>query len=133
VEKLDSADADRTQGTIKPLAQQSTRSATEQKTDDQMNIGSQRQAASMNNMKKIMLAMMVYASPNMRFPPAFKADKDGNPLLSWRVLILPKIDQGDLYKEFHLDEPWTANTIKKLIARMPAVYKSPSGKAGRED
>ena len=51
-------------------------------------------AASMNNMKMIMLAMHNYHDANKRFPPAYKADKDGKPLLSWRVLILPMIEQG---------------------------------------
>ena len=40
------------------------------------------------------------------FPPAYTADKDGKPLLSWRVLILPYLGAGELYKQFHLDEPW---------------------------
>ena len=41
---------------------------------------------------------------------------------SWRVLILPYIDQGDLYKEYHFDEPWDGPNNRKLASRMPAVY-----------
>ena len=37
-------------------------------------------------------------------------DKNGKPLLSWRVAILPFIEQDNLYKQFRLDEPWTAST-----------------------
>ena len=40
-------------------------------------------------MKRIMLAMHMYDDANKTFPPAFKADKESKPLLSWRVLILP--------------------------------------------
>ncbi|MGA2058984.1 MAG: DUF1559 domain-containing protein [Thermoguttaceae bacterium] len=87
-------------------------------------------AASINNMKMIMLAMHNYHDANKRFPPAYKADKEGKPLLSWRVMILPYIEQGDLYDQFHRDEPWDSEHNKKLIAKMPAEYKSPNSKAG---
>jgi hypothetical protein len=87
-------------------------------------------AASINNMKGIMLAMHNYHDAKKRFPPAYKADKDGKPLLSWRVLILPMIEQVELYNQFHLDEPWDSENNKKLIAKMPPEFRSPSSKAG---
>lgn len=81
-----------------------------------------------NNLKQIMLAMHNYldADPSKAFPPAYRADKAGKPLLSWRVLILPHVEQNDLYKEFHLDEAWDSPHNKALISRMPAVYRCPS-------
>jgi hypothetical protein len=45
--------------------------------------------------------------------------------LSWRVLILPYLEQNDLYEQFKLDEPWDGETNKKLLAKMPAVYAMP--------
>jgi hypothetical protein len=84
---------------------------------------------SINNMKQIMLAMHNYHDANKRFPPAFKADKDGKPLLSWRVLILPYLEYGSMYNQFHLDEPWDSENNKKLIATMPPEYRSPNSKA----
>jgi hypothetical protein len=89
-----------------------------------------KRAQSINNMKMIMLAMHNYHDANKRFPPAYKADKEGKPLLSWRVLILPMIEQGELYKRFHLDEPWDSENNKKLIAKMPPEFRSPGSKAG---
>src|SRR5262249_18297703 len=44
------------------------------------------------------------------------------PLLSWRVKILPFLEQNDLYREFRLDEPWDSEHNKKLIAKMPGIY-----------
>jgi hypothetical protein len=44
--------------------------------------------------------------------------------LSWRVYLLPYLGQEKLYKEFHLDEPWDSEHNKKLIVRMPAVFRS---------
>jgi prepilin-type processing-associated H-X9-DG protein len=83
-----------------------------------------KRSQSVNNLKQIMLAMHNYHSAMNTFPPAGISDAEGKPLLSWRVAILPYIDQADLYKEFHLDEPWDSEHNKKLIPRIPAIYKS---------
>ncbi len=99
-------------------------------------VSSSRQAAqraqSTGQMKQIGLAMLNYEQANRKFPPAYRADKEGKPLLSWRVLILPFVEQDGLYKQFHLDEPWDSEHNKTLIARMPAVYKSPKSKVSGE-
>jgi hypothetical protein len=54
-------------------------------------------------------------------PPADILDKDGRPLLSWRVQILPFL-AGRLYGEFHMDEPWDSPHNLALVAKMPSVY-----------
>ena len=84
------------------------------------------QNQSINKMKQIGLAMMEYAAGNGHFPPAYLANQNGKPLLSWRVIILPYIGFEALYKQFHLDEPWDSQHNKRLIAQMPTVYKSPN-------
>ncbi len=88
-----------------------------------------RRTHSSNNMKYIVLAMHNYHDANNAFPPAYSADKEGKPLLSWRVHILPYLECEDLYKQFHLDEPWDSEHNKKLIEKMPAVYRSPNSTA----
>jgi hypothetical protein len=80
---------------------------------------------SINNLKMIALAMHNFAanSKETRFaPPAIR--KDGKPLLSWRVAILPYIDQQGqaLHDKFHLDEPWNSPHNKMLLNQMPDVY-----------
>jgi hypothetical protein len=50
--------------------------------------------------------------------------------LSWRVAILPYIDQEELYRQFHLDESWDSEHNRKLIARMPALYAAPGTSVG---
>ncbi len=87
----------------------------------------------MNNLKQIGLAMHNYHATNGSFPPAYTVDKDGKPLLSWRVLILPFLEQEALYKEFHLDEPWDSPHNKPLIERMPTSYVCPSESDRRVD
>ncbi len=53
-------------------------------------------------------------------------DKDGKPLLSWRVAILPYLDQQELYNKFKLDEPWDSPNNKPLIKEMPKTFLCPS-------
>jgi hypothetical protein len=85
-----------------------------------------RRSQRMNNFKHIALAMLNYESAKKSYPPAASYDAAGKPLLSWRVHVLPYIEQQALYDEFHLDEPWDSEHNRKLIARMPAVYADPS-------
>jgi hypothetical protein len=59
------------------------------------------------------------------FPAAYSANAEGKPLLSWRVHILPLLDHSELYKQFHLDEPWDSEHNRELIKEMPDVYRSP--------
>ena len=85
-----------------------------------------RRSQSMNNLKQIGLAMHMYGDVNKSFPAAASYDDQGQPLLSWRVHILPYIEQRPLYEEFHLDEPWDSEHNKALITRMPRVYQNPN-------
>ena len=80
---------------------------------------------SANNLKQIGLAMHRYLDNNGVFPAAAIVDKKGKPLLSWRVAILPYIEQDNLYKQFHLDEPWDSEHNKKFIKTMPKIYALP--------
>jgi prepilin-type processing-associated H-X9-DG protein len=88
--------------------------------------GAARRVQSQNNMKQIGLALFNYEAANRRFPPRAIFSKDGKPLLSWRVAILPYIDEQNLYGQFHLDEPWDSAHNKQLIATMPMVYQDPT-------
>ena len=81
--------------------------------------------SSSNNLKQIGLAMHNYHDTHGNFPPAAVCDKTGKPMMSWRVLILPYIEQDDLFKQFKLDEPWDSDHNKKLLAKMPKVYGIP--------
>ncbi|HEX5269997.1 MAG TPA: DUF1559 domain-containing protein [Gemmataceae bacterium] len=84
-----------------------------------------RRISSVNNLKQMALAMHNVASAEGHLPAAAICDKDGKPLLSWRVAILPYIEQDALYKEFRLDEPWDSDHNKKLIDKMPNLYRVP--------
>ncbi|MGO9922352.1 MAG: DUF1559 domain-containing protein [Isosphaeraceae bacterium] len=85
-----------------------------------------RRAQCVNNLKQIALAMHNHHAANNTFPKPAITDKDGKPLLSWRVAILPYIEQNDLYNKFKLDEPWDSPNNKALLKEIPAVYVCPS-------
>lgn len=87
---------------------------------------------SMNNMRQCGLAMHVYHDAMGQLPPAAICDKNGKPLLSWRVAILPYIEQQNLYERFKLDEPWDSEHNKKLIPLMPKIYLSQSAPPATE-
>src|SRR6266852_6426149 len=63
-----------------------------------------------------------YQSRHGRLPPAVVYGKDGKALHSWRVLLLPFLEQGELYDQFRLDEPWDSPHNRRLLVRMPIVY-----------
>ena len=87
--------------------------------------GAARRVESSNNLKQIALAFHNYTDTYRSFPPRYSTDKDGKPLLSWRVYLLPFIEQNQLFEQFKLDEPWDSEHNKKLIAQMPRVYATP--------
>src|SRR6266511_4847245 len=81
-------------------------------------------AATNNNLTMIGLGLHSYHDANGSLPGGF-ADKTGKPGLSWRVAILPFIEQDSLFKQFKLDEPWDSEANKKLITVMPKIYPPP--------
>jgi hypothetical protein len=80
------------------------------------------------NLQELALALHGYHSKHGHFPPNAVRSRDDKPLLSWRVALLPHLGQDDLYKQFKLDEPWDSEHNKKLIEKMPAVFRSPKRK-----
>ncbi len=76
-----------------------------------------------NNLKQMALAMHNHNDAYGSLPQATAyRDKDGKPLLSWRVALLPFIEQDNLFKQFKLDEPWDSPHNIKLLPRIPRTY-----------
>src|SRR5262249_20124770 len=80
---------------------------------------------SQNNLKQLALAMHTYASSSGYLPRHAIYSKDGKPLLSWRVAVLPYLEQVPLYRKFKLDEPWDSPHNKALLKYMPPSFISP--------
>lgn len=78
-----------------------------------------------NNMKQLALALHNHHSALSFFPPQALASPEGKRLLSWRVLLLPFLDQNELYQKFKLDEPWDSAHNAALIKEMPEIFARP--------
>jgi hypothetical protein len=100
------------------------RPATDKKaTEDAPASDAKARAESRENLKRIALAMHEYSNQNGgRLPAPAICGKDKKALLSWRVAILPYIEQNNLYKQFHLDEPWDSPHNKKWLEVLPKTY-----------
>ena len=79
-----------------------------------------------NNLKQIVLALHDYHDVYGSLPPTYIADKNGKPMHSWRVLILPFIEQKPLYDKYNFDEPWDGPNNSKLAATIMKAYSCPA-------
>ncbi|MCE9533921.1 MAG: DUF1559 domain-containing protein [Planctomycetes bacterium] len=84
------------------------------------------------NLQTLMIAMKSYEETHRCLPAADTRDETGRPMLSWRVYLLPYMDEPALYAQFHLNEPWDSEHNKKLIPKMPRLYELP-GKGKNEN
>ena len=93
-----------------------------------------RRAQTMNNVRQIAIAMHNYESAFMKFPSGFgPAGRNGKHPVSWRVKILPFIEQNNLYEMYRMDEPWDSEHNLQILDKMPTVYRSPNSKAGANE
>lgn len=76
-------------------------------------------------MKRIVLALDAYSSKHRNYPPAVIASKDGTPLYSWRVELLPYLGYEELYERFDRTRPWNDPKNKALLAEIPLEYQAP--------
>ena len=81
-----------------------------------------------NNLKQIGLALHAYHDANGKLPTNIYNAK-GEAILSWRVHLLPYLEQDNLYRQFRMDEPWDGPNNKKFIEQMPKVYEVPGREA----
>ena len=79
----------------------------------------------MSRLKSVALAIYHYTDTHDGRFPADLVNADGKPLLSWRVAILPYLDEEFLATQFRLNEPWDSDNNQKLAAYVPKPYRSP--------
>jgi len=77
-------------------------------------------AACRNNLRQLVLALQQYHAVNGCFPPAHIPDGYGQPMHSWRVLILPYLERPDMYKAYNFNEPWNGPKNERLSAHISA-------------
>ncbi len=82
-----------------------------------------RRAQCTNNLKQIALALHNYHAAYDALPPAYIADEHGRPMHSWRVLLLPFLEQQGLYDQYDFREPWNGPNNIKLLPKMPSFFE----------
>jgi len=85
-----------------------------------------RRMSASNHLRQIGLALHNHHAAYRALPAQAICDDAGEPLLSWRVKILPFIEEQQLYEQFKLDEPWDSPHNRKLISQMPETFVDPS-------
>jgi hypothetical protein len=79
---------------------------------------------SANSLHQLYLAVQTYHQVNGGMPPSAILGKNGKPLLSWRVLLLPYVEEDQYFREFHLDEPWDSPHNHPLLEKMPRIFSN---------
>jgi len=90
---------------------------------------------SRNNLKQMGLAFHIYHDVYKVFPASRGGQfagkpKEGEYPCSWRVAILPFVEQAELFEQYHFDEPWNSEHNLTLLDKMPEVYRRPGDPAG---
>lgn len=78
------------------------------------------------NMERVVTALLEYHDKHGSLPPEYTVAEDGKPLHTWRVLILPYLDENELYDQIDLKQPWDSERNRAFHERMPEVYKCAS-------
>jgi Protein of unknown function (DUF1559)/Domain of unknown function (DUF4190) len=86
------------------------------------------------NLKDIYTALLTHLRSHDTLPSRAIFDRQGRPLLSWRVAILPLLgaEGKALYSKFDLKEPWDSPHNRALLAEMPAVFRCGGGSDSRQ-
>ena len=80
-------------------------------------------------LRALALAIFNHDSAMKRLPsPLSGLDGKAPRKLSWRVDLLPFLDEQELYQQFHLDEAWDSPHNRSLIPHMPNVFRIPQSK-----
>jgi hypothetical protein len=86
----------------------------------------QKRMQSTNNMKQIGIALHNYHDTYNEFPPAVVTDENGKPLYSGRVLLLPFLEQANLYNQFDKTKAWDAPENAVITQQAIAVFQDPA-------
>ena len=79
-----------------------------------------------DKLKQIALAMHNHHGQYKALPPAVLHKTKDSPPYSWRVALLPYLGQEEyeLYKQYRFDEPWDGPNNRKLLNKIPEVYRA---------
>lgn len=85
-----------------------------------------RRNSCLNSLKQISLAILNYEEANGHLPPAYTVDEEGNRLHSWRALISPYMEGGNLHDLIDFTKPWDDPANAKAREAYFPSYVCPS-------
>ncbi len=90
----------------------------------QARVAAQRAMAS-NQAKQISLALLNYEAEYRQLPPAQTLGPDGQPTMSWRVELLPYLDNDNIYTNLQRDKPWDDPSNQVMTSEIIPAFTSP--------
>jgi hypothetical protein len=74
-------------------------------------------------LRHIGMALLCYHDRYGAFPPAVVRDEAGRAMHSWRVLILPFVEEEYLYRQYDFSQPWDSPHNRKLLETTPRIFR----------
>jgi hypothetical protein len=84
----------------------------------------------MNNLSQITMALHNYHDSMGGFPTSVWVNWQNNQQYSWRVALLPYLEEVELYNKIIENGAWDSPANRELAARMPKVFQVPGKPAG---
>jgi competence protein ComGC len=81
-----------------------------------------------NMLRQLGIAMWHYQDVYNSLPPVYTVNSEGKPLHSWRVLLLPFLEQQSLYAQIRLHESWDSEYNRQFWKQMPFCFYCPEKK-----
>ena len=78
-----------------------------------------------NNLRQVSVGLHDYHDATGHMMPSVLVSKYGKKY-SWRIAILPYIDEKELYEQYRFDEDWDSPHNSKVTAKMPDFFRSVS-------
>jgi prepilin-type processing-associated H-X9-DG protein len=85
-----------------------------------------RRAACINNMKQLGLSLHNFHDANKHFPAIVDPDNPQQPPCSWRVQVLPYVEENARFQQYDPSQPWNGPNNRMLEDPMPTTYRCPS-------
>jgi prepilin-type processing-associated H-X9-DG protein len=82
-----------------------------------------------NNLKQIGVSMQQHLMQYKRLP----ASGEGDPAVSWRVKMLPYLEEAARFDRYDPTQPWDSSTNRMIIDPMPLAYCCPSASRSGPD